>query len=139
MEIRQMRLWDYKQVIELWRQTEHMGLDEENGDSYIGLERFIKRNQKCSFVAVEKKRIVAAILCGHDGRMGLLHHLAVDKEWRKRGLGRELARQAILALKNAGIGHCLIFIYKENTDAQKFWQKLDFKPADMVDLMYKHI
>jgi len=122
MQIREMTIEDYDEVFSLWRSVEGMGL---HGicDSEEGVGKYLRRNPGLSFVARDGNRLIGAVLCGHDGRRGYLHHLAVDREYRRKGIGTALVAKVIEKLNAVGIGRCHIFIFAENTGAQEFWQK----------------
>jgi len=75
---------DYALVFPLWQATEGIGLSQSDTESAIAA--FLERNPGFSAVAVaEHAGLVGAVLCGHDGRRGYLHHLAVARAHRKRG------------------------------------------------------
>ena len=77
-----------------------------------------------SFVARSKNEIIAAVLCGHDGRRGYLHHLAVCPDFRNQGIGGALVERCILVLQSIGIQKCHLFIFHNNRDAIRFWEKI---------------
>jgi ribosomal protein S18 acetylase RimI-like enzyme len=79
---------DYDAVVTLWRRSEGVGLNES--DTREAIAAFLRRNPRLSFVAQKRGRIIGIVLCGHDGRRGYLHHLAVSKHHRQRGIGRQL-------------------------------------------------
>ncbi|MCA9498194.1 MAG: GNAT family N-acetyltransferase [Nitrospira sp.] len=62
------------------------------------------------------------MLCGHDGRRGYLHHLAVVQEYRGQGVGQKLTERVIAALQQNGIQKCHLFVLNENTMAIRYWQ-----------------
>ncbi|MEX0586364.1 MAG: hypothetical protein WD176_06955, partial [Pirellulales bacterium] len=70
---------DYDEVVALWEATEGVGLNES--DSRENIARFLARNPGLSMVARVGGQIGGAVLCGHDGRRGYLHHLAVGKQF----------------------------------------------------------
>jgi putative acetyltransferase len=117
--VRAFRVEDYDAVIALWRRTEGVGLNES--DARRAIAAFLRRNPRLSFVAELGGRIIGAVLCGHDGRRGYLHHLAVSKRYRKRGIGRRLANACLAKLRKAGISKCNIFIFASNAAGMKFW------------------
>lgn len=121
MEVRTMEIEDYDLVINLWESTEGIGLS--NADSKDNIEGFLKRNPGLSLVAIKGGELVGAILCGHDGRRGYLHHLAVRKDQRLKGLGKELVKNCLLRLKETGIDKCHIFVFRENEQGIRFWTK----------------
>src|SRR5439155_1555746 len=79
---------DYDDAMALWRQTE--GLALRGADSREAVLHYLKRNPGTSFVARERRTLLGAVLGGHDGRRGYLHHLAVAPSHRRRGVGRAL-------------------------------------------------
>lgn len=86
--IRSMTMDDYEKAYLLWERTEGTSLHDT--DSREGMERFLDRNPGLSSVALHREEIIGAILWGHDGRRGYLHHLAVERAFRNHGLGTEL-------------------------------------------------
>lgn len=119
---------DLPEVIELWTVTEGVGLNES--DSVPALTVFLARNPGLSRVAREENKIVAAVLCGHDGRRGFLYHLAVAAEYRGQGLGTALVEQCLAALAELGIQKCNALVYNHNVQGQRFWRRLRFNARD---------
>jgi putative acetyltransferase len=117
--VRSFRVEDYDAVIALWRRTEGVGLNES--DTRRAIAAFLRRNPRLSLVAEKDGQIIGAVLCGHDGRRGYLHHLAVSKRHRCRGIGRQLVNACLTKLRKAGISKCNIFIFANNTKGLKFW------------------
>jgi len=117
--VHRFRIEDFDAVIALWRRTEGVGLNES--DTRPAIAAFLRRNPRLSLVAEKDGRIIGAVLCGHDGRRGYLHHLAVSKRHRCRGIGRQLVNACLAKLRKAGIQKCNIFIFANNAVGMKFW------------------
>jgi putative acetyltransferase len=117
--VRSFRIEDYDAVIALWRRAEGVGLNES--DTRPAIAVFLRRNPNLSFVAEKEGRIIGAVLCGHDGRRGYLHHLAVAKRHQRRGIGRQLVNTCLAKLRKAGIQKCNIFLFANNAAGMKFW------------------
>jgi putative acetyltransferase len=83
-------------------------------------------------VTFDGEQLAGVVLCGHDGRRGYIHHLAVSHSHRRQGIGRALVARCLAALERAGIGKCHIFVFRENEAALAFWQGTDW--IDRVDL-----
>ena len=94
--VREMTLQEYNEVIALWKRTEGVGIGST--DSKESVAAYLNRNPGMSFVAVSEDVIVGAVLCGHDGRRGYLHHLAVGQEYRNKGIGQSLVTACLDAL-----------------------------------------
>jgi ribosomal protein S18 acetylase RimI-like enzyme len=125
----------YKTVIELWKRSEGIGLS--SADSKERIKYYLDRNPGSSFTAWDGGRLVGAVLCGHDGRRGYLHHLAVDPEYRKHGIGRKLSDACMAALGKQGIDKAHIFVYGSNQEGLTFWQKAGwYRRHELVLMSY---
>ena len=80
VSIREMTIDDYDEVFALWQVSEGVGLSTADERDEIAI--YLHRNPGTSFVALDGGQLVAAVLCGHDGRRGYIHHLAVKKSHR---------------------------------------------------------
>ena len=89
-------------------------------------------NPNTCFVAEKDKEIIGTILSGHDGRRGLIYHLAVKTSEREQGVGNALLENAIEALKNEGIAKVYIMVFKKNAEGNAFWEKRGFTIPDEI-------
>lgn len=128
-----MSILDYDAVLALWRATEGLGLSA--ADEFEAIARYLERNPDLSFTAWEGDMLVGAVLCGHDGRRGYIHHLAVAESHRRQGIGRRLVEQCLNGLRSRGIDKCHLFVYRANTAAQAFWQEIDWVRRDDLHIM----
>lgn len=103
----------------LWQATPGVGLSA--GDEPTALLAFLARNPGTSFVAESHDRLIGTILVGHDGRRGLIHHLAVDTNHRRKGLGRALVAVGLAALHAQGIDKCHLMVFADNAGGAEFW------------------
>jgi len=131
IELREMTIEDYDVVIDIWDKSDGVGLSD--ADSKEGIKRFLKRNPGLSYVVLDGGVIIGAALCGHDGRRGYIHHLAVNEESRRQGLGRSLVGRCMYALMRIGIAKCHLFLYGDNQNAIEFWNKVGW--SERVELM----
>jgi putative acetyltransferase len=116
-----MSAGDLESVLDLWGQTDGVGLNESDTPEH--LQAFIDRNPNLSLVAQDGSLLVGAVLCGHDGRRGYLHHLTVIPTYRGRGVGREMVETCLASLSDLGILKCNIFLYVDNDPGQEFWRR----------------
>jgi len=130
--IREMKVEDWQQMINLWQTTEGIGLGRS--DTIEGLERFLNRNKGMSFVCEIDGKIVATIMCGHDGRRGFIYHLAVAKNFRSQGIGKRLVEKALQELRMQGIHKCHIFVMKDNEKGKDFWSKVGFQKRSDIEV-----
>ena len=118
--LREMTIDDYDDVWRLWEQTE--GLSLEEADTREAMAIYLNRNLGLCFVACVGDKIVGTVLCGHDGRRGILRHLAVKKEFRHRGIARALINKSLSALAKEGIRKCNTYVMDTNTEGRLFWE-----------------
>jgi N-acetylglutamate synthase len=106
----------------IWKKAEGVGLNESDSREAVG--RYLRRNPGLSQVAVSGGKVVAAVLCGHDGRRGYLHHVAVSRGWRRMGIGKALVAACLEGLRKEGIPKCNLFLFASNRGGRVFWKRL---------------
>lgn len=134
-DIRLMKPDDYDEVYDLWLNTSGMGLNTSD-DSKEGIVRFLGRNPTSCFVAQDGGKIVGAIICGHDGRRGYIYHTAVQDNYRHRGIGGNLLKNAMGALDKEGIKKAALVVFEKNHGGNAFWEKQGFTVRN--DLIYRN-
>jgi len=137
MQIVDFTMKDYQKVIALWKSCEGIGLS--SADSEDSIKSYLKRNRGMSFVARNKDGIIGAVLCGHDGRRGYLHHLAVHADFRNQGIGRSLVEKCTSALHSIGIQKCHLFIFNSNENGIRFWEKIGWNHRKDIGVISKEI
>jgi N-acetylglutamate synthase len=113
---------DHSAAWTLWESIDGIGLSVAN--SFENVFRFLGRNPGLSFVATDSEVLVGTILCGHDGRRGLIHTLAVGAAHRRRGLGRALVTRSLAALRQQDIQKCHLLVFNQNSDGRAFWKSI---------------
>ena len=115
---------DYDAIYELWISTEQSkrALNPVD-DSREGIERYLKRNPNTCFAALKDGKIIGVILTGHDGRRAIVHHMCVHKDYRRMGIAAYLVSLAESALKEEGIQKVFGLVFKDNDNANEFWEK----------------
>lgn len=131
-----MRIDDYDAVRALWESLPGVGLDAS--DEREPIASYLERNPGLSLVAeCSRMKIVAAVLCGHDGRRGYLSHMAVAPQAQRQGLGRRFTRQCLAELSILGVQKCNVRIFAENDTAAAFWRRLGFAPRADLAIMQR--
>lgn len=134
IEYRLLNINDYSQAYDLWLLCGN-GLNDKD-DSLEGIDKYLKRNPSTSFVAVCEGKVVGVILCGHDGRRGIIQHACVSPDYRRCGVGKKLVDLALEALKNEGINKVLLVAFKKNEGGNAFWESQGFTLRE--DLNYRN-
>ena len=121
---------DLADALQLWAQCDGLGLS--SADTSRALSRYLERNPGLSYCARSGKKLVGAVLCGHDGRRGYLHHLAVAPGHRHQGIARELLELCWSQLRLEGIEKAHVFVLRSNVSGLEFWRHLGW--THRVDL-----
>lgn len=130
--IRSMTAEDYDGVYQLWKSIKGFGIRSID-DSREGTERFIKRNPTTSIVALDGSQVVGAILCGHDGRTGSFYHVCVREDYRKHGIGKQMATAAMRALQAEHINKVNLIAFKNNQVGNVFWKHVGWSERKDVN------
>lgn len=133
--IRIVTIDDYDSLYSLWMQVPGMGLNDLD-DSREGIARYLRRNPSTCFCAVGNGKLIGAILAGHDGRRGFIHHTAVLPEYQRSGIGSALVNTAMEALEKEGIHKVNLVAFRENQTGNVFWEKQGFTLR--TDLNYRN-
>jgi ribosomal protein S18 acetylase RimI-like enzyme len=124
---------DYEQTVALWHLAE--GVEVAEGDSKEEIRAYLLRNPGLSRVAEADGIIVGAVLCGHDGRRGLIYHLAVAPTNRGQGIGQRLVRECLTGLRQAGLTRALILVAGDNSAGHAFWLRTGWEDVPGAMLM----
>lgn len=126
---------DYDSVYTLWKKVFPTTTDSSYSREQIQL--FLERNPSTSFVAESNGKIVGAVLAGHDGRRGYIHHLGVLKEYRGKGIGKGLLKSAEKALADIGIQKVHLFVFNDNIWAKDFYTQVGYTKRNDIGIFSK--
>lgn len=114
----------------LWDTTPGVGLSD--ADSPEGIATFLARNPGLSLVATDAGEVVGTILCGHDGRRGLIHHLVVAESHRRQGVATRLLDAGRAGLRRAGIARSHLLVYATNDAGLAFWRRVGIERTEIA-------
>ncbi len=116
---REFVIGDYEAACALWNKVE--GVEICEGDSREEITAYLKRNSGLSRVAEENGVLIAAAMCGHDGRRGYIYHFAVAKNSRGLGIGQQLLEDCLRGLREVGLQRAILLVADDNSLGQEFW------------------
>jgi len=119
MNIRQMKMEDFPQLIGLWS-PEGM---ETSPDHF---RRVLERNPGTCWVIEEEGSILAVSLGLYDGRRGFVQSVVVRKDRRGEELGTLVVQKTVESLRLLGTDRIRLFVRKSNTEVLGFYEKLGF-------------
>lgn len=99
------------------------------------LARLIDRNPSMNWAAEYTGRLVGTVLCGHDGWRGWLYHVAVEPDWRRRGIATAMVSRAQSELAKANIRRVHALMLSGNREAMQFWTAGGWRLREDVSLV----
>jgi len=74
------------------------------------------------------------VMAGYDGHRGWLNYLAVDPEYQRQGLARQLVQHAEALLLQAGCPKINLQVRSSNQGVIAFYQQLGYGVDEVVSL-----
>lgn len=124
-QIKKLTLDDYNDLTQLWLRC---GLSfRPNGrDSKQAIDKEIKRAETAFIGLFDSDRLIGFVLATSDGRKGWINRLAVDPDYRKRGLGQRLIEEAELFLQDLGLKVIAALIEGDNQPSFAVFKKAGY-------------
>lgn len=124
--IRRFHSPDYDGVTALWRKA-GLSFKPRGRDRRETLTQEMKGGQGCLYLAEGEGKLLGTVLVTHDGRKGWINRLAVDPDFRRRGVARRLLKEAEEFLKERGIDIFACLIEAGNEDSLRFFQDSGYR------------
>jgi len=123
---------DYPAVFKLWAEA-GPGIHIRRSDTFEEIEKKVKRDPDLFLVAESHGEIIGSKLGGFDGRRGMMYHLAVRDDLRKKGIGSKLVEELENRLRQKGCHRYYLLVTMDNENALRFyekrgWQRMDLYP-----------
>jgi hypothetical protein len=106
-------------LVALWRACDLTGPDIERSIDFA-----LGRDHTALLVGKSAGELVASVMVGHDGHVGLLYFVAVDPAHRGKGWGRAVMQEAESWLAARGVWRGSLMIRHENAKVAGFYARL---------------
>lgn len=120
--IRDFQTQDTQAVVELWQRCD---LIRPWNDPHLDIQRKLV-DAHPFWVFVDQGRVVATLMVGYDGHRGSVNYLAVDPGCQRRGIARQLMRQAEQYLLEHGCPKLNLMV-RDGNPAKDFYQALGYQ------------
>lgn len=117
---------DHEPVLRLWENIES-GMQVGRSDSPEEIKRKLERDPDLFLVTEVDKEIVGTIIGGFDGRRGMVYHLAVSQNYRRRGIAAALLAEVERRLQAKGCVKVYLLVLDDNTSAIQFYEECGWK------------
>ena len=103
-------------------------------DTETEIKKKLARDPDLFLVAEADTDLVGTVIGGFDGRRGLVYHLAVAPDFRRKGVATLLMHEVERRLRDKGCLRCYLLVRPENTDAKRYYGKSGWTLLD--DLLF---
>jgi ribosomal protein S18 acetylase RimI-like enzyme len=122
---------DYEQVIALWKNA-GPGIHLRRSDDSDEIAKKILRDPDLFILAEIDHKIIGSVLGGFDGRRGMVYHLAVYEQHRRKGVGAVLMAELEKLLKAKGCLRSYLLVTRDNSEAISFYENLGWEQMDLL-------
>ena len=131
LHIRPYQPSDETAVIALWRRCD---LTRPWNDPKLDIERKLLVNPELFLVAEIDGEIMASVMGGYEGHRGWINYLAVDPNYQRQGLGREMMEVVEERIRALGSPKINLQIRAGNTAVIEFYQSIGYKMDEVVSM-----
>ena len=129
--IRPFRTGDEAALVALWAACD---LLRPWNDPHRDIRRKLALRDDLLLVASAAGELVGSVMAGYEGHRGWINYLAVGPAHRRRGLGRQLMREAEARLAAVGCPKINLQVRAGNADVLAFYEAIGYRVDEVVSL-----
>lgn len=128
MLFRNIILDDYPKLIPFWKDN-YFVTDMDNKERF---KLFLEKNPNLSILMEDNdSQIVGTALGSFDGRRGYIQKVVINKELRRKGVGKKLVDEVVKRLRRLGALYIPIAVEDKNI---LFYEKCGFKKTKQTSM-----
>ena len=129
---RKLTINDYDKMIDLWKKV-GLPYKPKGRDSREAIKKQIEDDSELFLGAFHGEKLVGTVIGSYDFRMkGWINRLAVDPEYRGKGIAKRLVTQMEQILKNKGAVVIAALIELPNPTSLSLFKKLGYMIHDNI-------
>ena len=125
MEIRRLAINDYKEMVRLWL-TAELPFKPKGRDHREAIAAEMKTEPDFFLGAFKNNDLVGTVIISCDLRKGWINRLAVDPEYRHRGIAKALIAESERTLRKHGIRIFCALIEDYNATSKKLFKECGY-------------
>jgi len=133
MQIRRLTIDDYREIVSLWSRAD-LPFKPEGRDSRRAMEEQMGTNPDFFLGAFEAGHLVGTVVLSSDMRKGWINRLAVDPDYRRRGVAKALIEESEKTLRNHGLRIFCSLIEGSNRASKALFKKSGY--SEHTDISY---
>jgi ribosomal protein S18 acetylase RimI-like enzyme len=133
MEIRKLTIDNYEDIIRLWTRA-NLPYKQKGRDRKEAIAAEMESNPDFFLGAFEGSHLAGIVIMSCDERKGWLNRLAVDPDYRHRGIAKALIAEAEKTLRKRDVRIFCALIEDYNTASKKLFKECGY--VEHHDIMY---
>ncbi len=133
MEIRRLTINDYEEMNKLWTRA-GLPFKPKGRDSKKAIAMQMQSNPDFFLGAFEDNHFVGAVILSCDTRKGWINRLAIDPDFRHRGIAKALVAESEKTLRKHGIRIFCALIEDYNKASKELFKKCGY--VEHSDIVY---
>jgi len=133
MDIRKLTIKDYKEMTKLWSRA-RLPFKSRGRDSRESIAAEMGANSEFFLGAFEDNRLVGTVILSCDMRKGWINRLAVDPDFRHRGIAKALIVESEKTLRKRGIRIFCALIEDYNAASRGLFKECGY--VEHHDILY---
>jgi ribosomal protein S18 acetylase RimI-like enzyme len=130
-DIRRLTIDDYDELIALWERSE-LSYRPGGRDSRVAMRPEMERAETFFLGMFDGDRMIGSILGNSDGRKGWINRLAIDPDYRGKGLAGILIDECEKRLYGLGLKVIAALIEGENKQSESAFSKAGYVYTDDI-------
>ncbi|GBC60515.1 GNAT family acetyltransferase [Desulfonema ishimotonii] len=131
MEIREYRKSDENEVVELWIKC---NLTVPWNNPQKDIKRKLQKDRDLFLVGISDGKIIASVMGGYDGHRGWINYLAVDPEYQRKGLARQIMAAAEQRIRGKGCPKINLQVRAANNAVIRFYEAMGYRDDNVISL-----
>jgi ribosomal protein S18 acetylase RimI-like enzyme len=133
VKIRSLTISDYDQIVALWRRA-GLPFRPQGRDDKEAIKAQMRTNPGFFLGAFVGRTLIGVVVVTCDGRKGWINRLAVDPDYRRKGVATALAAEAEKTLRRHGMRIFCALIDGDNTKSIRLFEKCGY--VEHRDIVY---
>ena len=131
IEIHSFRQEDEAPLIKLWERCE---LVVAWNDPSKDISRKVQLDPEGLLLGLYDNSLIASVMAGYEGHRGWINYLAVDPEYRRKGLGKTMMKAAETYLEQFECPKINLQIRAQNHQVIEFYKNIGFLQEDVINM-----
>ncbi|MEM3356249.1 MAG: GNAT family N-acetyltransferase [Candidatus Bathyarchaeia archaeon] len=133
MRIRKLTINDYEKIVRLWSRA-GLPFKPTGRDSKEAIAAQMNANPEYFLGAFEDDRLIGTAIISCDMRKGWINRLAVDPDYRRRGVAKALIAECEKILRKQGVRIFCALVEDYNKASKELFKKCGF--VEHRDIIY---